>query len=254
MAFEQFLTPPKPPSRWRRYTYVVSISLHVALLVAGGFRSIWRVEEISPKGVSVTFLSGLTLPPAPPPPPPAAKQTVATPEKPKPKRPVQPPKPNEVVQPPEPPAPEEPVEAGGDEGEPEAVAGGSVNGMAGGVIGGVETAQAPEPPKPAAEPPPLNISPRLGAGQRLSDLNDPQFRPTLPPALNRPGMVVRGFFKICVSREGQVSDVKMLNSQDPEVANGWIPVVRRWQYKPLTVDGKPTRFCHPLMVEVQSVR
>jgi hypothetical protein len=254
MAFEQFLTPPKPPSRWRRLTYVVSISMHVVLLVAGGFRSVWRVEEISPKGVAVTFLSGLTTPPAPPPPPPPAQKSVATPEKPRHKpRPVQQPKPEEVVQPREEPI-EEPAEAGGDEGEPEGVAGGMENGLSGGVVGSVEAVVPPPPPKPAAEPPPLNISPRLGAGQRLSDVNDPRYRPSLPPALNRPGMVVRGFFKICVSREGQVSDVKMLNSPDPDVANGWTTVIRRWQYKPLTVDGKPTRFCHPLMLEVQSVR
>src|SRR5688572_4630863 len=99
MAFEQFLTPPRPPSRWRRFTYVVSISLHVAVLIAGAFRSVWRVDEISPKGVSVTFLSGLTVPPAPPPPPPPAKQAVATPEKVRPKKPIRPPQPEEVVQP-----------------------------------------------------------------------------------------------------------------------------------------------------------
>ena len=253
MAFEQFLTPPKPPSRWRRLTYVISISLHVAVLIAGGVRSVWHVEEISPRGVAVTFLAGLTTPPAPPPPPPPAKQAVATPLK-KPKPRVEPPKPDEVVQPREEPVEEQPAEAGGDEGEPEGVAAGAENGIIGGVVGGVEAAAAPAPPKPAAEPPPLNISPRLGAGQRLSDLTDPQYRPSLPPALNRPGMVVRGFFKICVSREGQVSDVKMLNSPEPEVANGWTTVIRRWQYRPLTIDGKPTRFCHPLMLEVQSVR
>lgn len=252
MAFEQFLTPPKPPSRWRRLTYVVSISLHAALLIAGGFRSMWRVEEISPKGVAVTFLSGLTVPPAPPPPPPPLKQAETAVKRPR--KPVQPPKPNEIVQPPEPPAAEEPAPAGSDEGETEGVAEGTPTGMEGGVVGGVAADQPPpEVPKPTADPPPLNISPRLGAGQRLSDINDPQYRPTLPPALNRPGMVVSGLFRICVSREGQVSDVKMLSSRDPDVANGWTSVIRRWQYRPLTIDGKPTRFCHPLMVQVQSI-
>ena len=73
-------------------------------------------------------------------------------------------------------------------------------------------------------------------------------------AAKNPDNINAGLFKICVSREGQVSEVKMLNSRDPEVANGWMTVIRRWQYKPLTVDGKPTRFCHPLMLEVQSIR
>jgi hypothetical protein len=42
-----------------------------------------------------------------------------------------------------------------------------------------------------------------------------------------------------VSKEGQVTGVKMLSSADPAVASEWTTVIRRWQYKPLTVDGAP---------------
>ena len=159
-----------------------------------------------------------------------------------------------MVQPPQPVAKEEPAaEAEETEGEAQGESGGTAGGVAGGVGGGIAEAPAVAA-APPVDPPPLNLSPRLGAAQRLSDINDPQFRPSLPPALNRPGMVVRGLFRICVSKEGQVTEAKLLSSGDAPVASQWITVIRRWQYKPLTVDGRPTRFCHPLMVEVQSAR
>jgi hypothetical protein len=93
----------------------------------------------------------------------------------------------------------------------------------------------------------------VGVAQRISDLNDPQYRPTLPPVLNRPGNIVRGLFKICVSVEGRVSDVKLLRSADPVVDEDWTKVIRRWQYRPFTINGHATPFCHPLMLQVQSV-
>ena len=252
MAFEAFLTPQRPPSRRRRLLYVVSIALHAAVLVGLGARSLWAVEELAPRGVAVTLLSRPIAPPAPPPPPPAAAKAVAV-ARPKPKPRVVPPKPTEVVQPAEAPAKEEPAEAEAEsDGEPEAPAG-EAQGVAGGVVGGVAPAAAVVA-APPADPPPLNISPRLGAGQRISDLNDPQYRPSLPPALNRPGIVVRGLFRVCVSKEGQVTEAKLLSSGDAAVASQWLTVIHRWQYRPLTVDGRPTRFCHPIMIEVQSAR
>src|SRR5437870_231998 len=98
MAFEGFLKQGGEPAtpRWRRrLTYMLSLSLHVGLLLVGAFQSLWRVDEISPKGVMVS-ISTLAAPAPPPPPPPAAKP--ATPSKPKP-TPVPRAKPDEVVQP-----------------------------------------------------------------------------------------------------------------------------------------------------------
>jgi hypothetical protein len=80
MAFEQFLNQKKHPdrrSRWRVFTYTVSLSLHGALLVVMIVRSFWHVEELEPRGVVVT-LASMRLPP--PPPPPAPAQQKATPQ------------------------------------------------------------------------------------------------------------------------------------------------------------------------------
>jgi hypothetical protein len=255
MAFEVFLQQGGAPAapRWRRrLTYAVSLSLHVGLLVVGAFQSLWRVDEISPRGVQVTFASAMAAPPAPPPPPPASARPVATARKPKP-TPVPHATPSEVVQPREQP-PEEPATTEGpDEGEAVGESGGSENGVAGGVIGGTAI-EAPTPPPPrSVAPTPVMLAPAVGVGQRLSDLNDPRFRPTLPPVLNRPGNIVRGLFKICVGIDGHVTDVKRLKSADPAVDEDWANVIRRWEYKPFTINGHPTPFCHPLLLQVQSV-
>jgi hypothetical protein len=94
----------------------------------------------------------------------------------------------------------------------------------------------------------------MGVSQRISDLSDPRFRPSLPPALNRPGIIVSGLFRICVSVAGQVDDVKILRSADPLVDGDWTAVIRRWQYRPFTLKGRATPFCYPLTLEVQSMR
>jgi protein TonB len=249
MAFEAFLKQGGEPAtpRWRRrLTYTLSLSLHVALLFVGAFQSFWRVDEISPRGVAVTF--SLAMPAPPPPPPPAAKPA-ATPTKP---RPVPRTKPDEVVQPRDQPPAEEPATASADESAAEGEAAGSEDGVAGGVIGGAAI-EAPPPPPKVVVPAPVMLAPSVGVGQRLSDVNDPKFRPTLPPFLNRPGNTVRGLFKICVSTDGHVSDVKLLKSADPAVDQDWANVIRRWEYRPFTVNGHPTPFCHPLVLSVQSV-
>jgi protein TonB len=254
MPFEHFLTQKKDRPRWRQLTYAVSISLHLAVLMAGGMRSFWHVDEISPRGVVVTFLSGMATPPAPPPPPPPAQKATATRIRAKPTEVARPKKPEEVLQPREQPVEEPPTEEGGAEGEPDGVAAGVENGLAGGVVGAAAVEAPPPPVAPARERAPMMLGPKVGTSQRLSDVNDPRFRPSLPPHLNRPGIIVRGLFKICVSTQGQVSDVKMVSSAEPDVASGWTDVIRLWQYRPFTLDGRPTPFCHPLMLEVQSVR
>src|SRR5436190_1722767 len=73
---------------------------------------------------------------------------------------------------------------------------------------------------------PVMLAPAAGISQRISDLSDPRFRPTLPPALNRPGTIVRGLFEVCVSVAGQVNEVKVLRSADPLVDGDWTTVIR----------------------------
>ncbi len=88
--------------------------------------------------------------------------------------------------------------------------------------------------------------------QRLTDLADPRVRPTLPGRLNRPGRDADGTFRICVSTEGRVTDVKVIAASDPQVRDGWIDPIRRWRYRPASVDGKPIASCHLTHVRVRA--
>jgi hypothetical protein len=97
------------------------------------------------------------------------------------------------------------------------------------------------------------LPPNVGTGQLLSDVrNDPRFKPTLPPDLNYAGMRVWGLFKICVDTDGDVASVSVLKSADPLVDAPWMAKMRRWRYRPYTINGEPVPFCHPMRVEVRS--
>jgi hypothetical protein len=251
MAFEVFLEQDAKQSRPQRWWWLIclaSISLHLGALLVVDIQSVWRVDEISPRGIGVTFLS-VGTPPVPPPPP-AARKANRTQDRPAPS-PVARVKPDQLVQPREQASQQDPGtgEAGSDDGEVEGVAG-SAEARAMGATAGAHGRTGPR----AVDLMPVMLGPSLGVSQRISDLSDPRFRPTLPPGLNRPGTTVRGLFKICVSVAGQVNDVKILRSADPLVDGAWTTVIRRWQYKPFTLNGHATPFCHPLMLEVQSLR
>jgi protein TonB len=228
MAFDSFLGQDKArPKTWRRVTYSLSLGLHGALLVAGAVYSFWNVDELSPPAVSVTFLSA-TPPPPPPPPPPKKKKVIV-----KPRVELTQPNPSQIVQPKETPPPEEEEDDG--------VEGGVEGGVPGGVIGSTGPATAP-----------VMVAPNVGTGQRITDITDPRYKPGLPPQLNRAGMMLWGMFKICVSAEGHVSDVKIIKAADPLVDNEWIAKIKLWQYRPYTVNGRAVPFCHPARIEVRS--
>ena len=126
------------------------------------------------------------------------------------------------------------------------MAGGVEGGVAGGVLGRV----APPPPRRAVRA--GEHRPNVGAAHRLTDLEDPRYRPTLPAAINRPGMTIWGVFRICVSASGRVSEVTMIKSADPLVDNDWMAKIKTWQYRPYSVDGRPVPFCHPARILVKS--
>src|SRR5882724_4776643 len=137
MAFEAFLQTDDPRPRWRRrLTLTISLLVHAAVLAGGVAYSFWRVEEITPPTVRVTFLASAPPPPAPPPPPPPAggnaapKKKVTTTPKPTLTALVQPKleQPKKVEPKPEPPDDDDPDQA---------IAGGTHGGTAGGTIGGM---------------------------------------------------------------------------------------------------------------------
>jgi periplasmic protein TonB len=229
MAFDAFLGQrTTAPRKWRRATYTLSFALHGALLLVGAIYSFWTVDELSPPSITVTFLAS-TPPPPPPPPPPKKKKAIV---KPRPTEVVQP-RPDQIVQPKEEPPPEEE--------EDEGVEGGVEGGVPGGVVGSVGESTAP-----------VMVAPNVGTGMRISDLGDPRYKPSLPPQLNRAGMMFWGLFKICVSASGAVTDVKVVKGADPLIDPEWVAKIKLWQYRPYTLNGRPVPFCHPARIEVRS--
>lgn len=247
MAFEAFLTYDKSlPKKGRRVTYTASLGLHVVLLVAGVVYSFWHVDELSPPTVTVTFMTA--APPPPPPPPPPKKKSSTSKPKTKPVEIVQP-KPNEIVQPKEekkeePEEEEEGAEEGGQEG---GVKGGVVGGVIGGVVGGVVGSTGS-----TDNAPPRFVAPNVAKGQLAIDPQADQHRVKLPPALSRADMMMWAMVKICVSKEGNVTDVKIIRGADPTVDPEIKVKLRTWRYKPYAVDGRPVPFCTNVRYEIST--
>jgi protein TonB len=249
MAFEAILSEQRAkPKGWRRVTFVVSIALHVAALVAGLVHSLWQVDEMPMPSLQVMLADA--PPPPPPPPPPAAKK--AHESKPK-TRPVEP-KTQELVVPKDTPKEQPKPEAeetadGADNSQPGGVQGGVVGGVQGGVVGGVVGSPAPPPPPPKPSGPKL-VSAKLGRGQLLIDPNDERYRVKLPPPLARSGETYVAMLKVCVSAQGAVTSVQLMKSATPAIDGQFPSVIGRWRYRPLIADGAPTPFCYPLRYEV----
>jgi hypothetical protein len=96
------------------------------------------------------------------------------------------------------------------------------------------------------------LSGAVGGMQLLTDpMKDPRYRVALPPAFNRPGVRLWALIKICVSKEGDVADVKLVKGMDPTVD----PLLREkamsWKYRPYTIDGRPVPFCYSLRYDHQ---
>jgi hypothetical protein len=97
------------------------------------------------------------------------------------------------------------------------------------------------------------LPPSVGKGQLLSDpVHDERYRPRLPPALNRPGMVVWGLFKMCVDSKGEVIDVFIIKSADLLVDADWVTLLRTWRHRPYLINGVAVPYCYPLRLEVRA--
>ena len=237
----------------RRVTIVVSVLVHALAALGAIAYSFWRIEEVAPARVSVTFVSAAALPPPPPPPPPIGGG--ATPATPKRRAPVRPkvdvvkvpetPKPTPVVEAPKVPVIEIPKAAPDPEpngraadaaGSPNGVAGGVKGGVAGGVKGGVAggttggTAGAPVPPK--------FLPPQMGAQLKLAGA-DPDF----PIFLRRPGASYLVVAKICVNVSGGVDSVTVQKRAEPTLDGNVVAAVKAWRFKPWTANGTPVPFC-----------
>ena len=235
MAFEAVLAPDAAsPRRWRRVTVIVSVAVHVAALAVGVAYSFWYVDELPLPAVSVT-LAG-----APPPPPPPAGRRSSGKVRPK----IVTPKP-ELVQPKEHPKPAEEKPAPDEKDDPHGQEGGEKGGVQGGVQGGVVGAPVPPTPK--------MLGAKVAHLQLLINPDVDPYKVQLPPALERltrAGAQVSAIVRVCVSAQGDVTDVKVLRGADPAI-DPQIPVVlRRWRYRPYQVDGRAEAFCYNFRYEI----
>jgi TonB family protein len=231
MAFEAILSKtPAAPRSWRRITITASLAAHGAALMIGAVHSLWQVEEMPLPSMEVTLTS---MEPPPPPPPPPAKKTPrkkhhkvrhqATPD------------PKQVVKPQDEQKKEEPEPEESDD-----------NGVEGGVVGGIVggTAQPESKRKKNKRSKPKIVSARIARGQLAINPNSPRYRVSLPPALARTGEVYTALVLVCVSAKGSVTGVRVLKGAGPALDPQFPTVMRRWRYKPLMIDGRPTPFCY----------
>ena len=236
MAFEAVLAPDAAsPKRWRRVTVIVSVAAHVAALAVGVAYSFWYVDELPLPAVTVTLAGA----PPPPPPPPARRSSGKV----RPKT-IETPKP-QLVQPKEHPKPAEEKPAPDEKDDPHGQEGGEKGGVAGGVQGGVVGAPVPATPK--------MLGAKVAHLQLLINPNVDPYKVQLPPALERltnSGAQVSAIVRVCVSAQGDVTEVKVLRGADPAI-DPQIPVVlRRWRYRPYQVDGRAEPFCYNFRYEV----
>lgn len=242
MAFEGILSQPdQKPSRRRRLMLAVSLWLHGGAVVAGIVHSIWQVDELPMPQIQVSLVAD--VPPPPPPPPPPARKTSTTKTKTTTKV-VE--KTNAIVQPKENQKPAEP-EKPEPESQDEGVEGGVEGGVAGGVVGGVVGNQPPPPPPKTG---PKLVDSVIGKKQLLINPDADPYKVKLPRALEASGQSFTARFRVCVSAQGTVYDVRILKPAGPAIDSQIPTVVRRWRYRPLQVDGRPTPFCYPVVYQI----
>ena len=249
MAFDAFQAQSRAPAGGGRKTlwYAVSIAFHGALIAAGIAYSFWRVEELTPPMLKVTFLSA--APPPPPAAPPAgggtaAKKKVAI----KPKPVVQPKQ--ELVQPreipkQEPPKEEPRAEDHGDKGDGKGGPIGAPNGTPTGSPGGSGT--TPGGGVGAAPAVVKFLPPNVGQGQIISG-----DKGVMPVPLRKPGAVYRVLVNVCVSTTGNVDKLTIKKASDPLADAEALRVLKTFKYRPFLVNGTPAPFCYLHMVEFKT--
>ena len=173
-------------------------------------------------------------PPPPPPPPPAARQAATAAE-------VKPANPDaapieapEAIQP-------EPARPGGEEGVAEGVEGGVPGGVVGGIVEGLPSPPPPPPPPPPQAPPPPPTAVRVGGEIKAPALLrrvEPVY-PGVAVSAHIEGLVI---LEAMVDGEGVVTEVRVLRSPSPLLANAAEDAVKEWRYSPLMLNGHKVRF------------
>jgi len=212
------------------------VVIYAAVLVGAWVKGIWDIEQLERPKNSVDL--AIAAPPPPPPPPPkgGAKphDVTLTPKKIKVKDIVQPVK-----------IEQKEVAAPVEQGDPNGVEGGVEGGVVGGDLNGVVAAPPPPPPPPPPAPP-QNVAPAALDALRIAGEKNIVPDDVTKTEISRSGKDrLVGSFKLCLTLEGNISQVTQLkstgfSSYDAKIQN---TIRGEWRYRPFTVNGKPTPVC-----------
>ena len=87
-----------------------------------------------------------------------------------------------------------------------------------------------------------SLSPEAGLQLRLTDIEQPPHRPTLPPDLNRAGLILWGLYKLCVGTKGQVTKITTIKPADDDALDDdWAKAMRTWRTNLTVVNGPHRR-------------
>lgn len=209
--------------RWM--TLPLAVILHVLVIGSAVALSLWYIEEIPDPPIPVSFYVQAAPPPPPPPPPPKAAAPKAVQK-------VEQPQTNQMTAPvtipdalPKPSADTggEGVEGGVEGGVPGGVMGGVLGGVPGGVLGGVPGAEEPM---------------RVG-GEVKEPIEVSRVKPQYPEAARKARMQGVVILEAIITKDGSVSDVRILRGINPLLDNAAMRAVQQWKYKPATFNGRP---------------
>ncbi len=230
---------PLPKSRWLNLP--VAVAIHAVVFGSWFLIGLWEVEAVPEPPINVSFVTAAAPPPppppSPPPPPPAAPRPQVTEAKPieVPTEPVQPVEiPDEIPE-----VSNEPA-AATDYGVEGGVEGGVPGGQLGGVVGGAGD----------APPPPQDEILRVGGDiQAPVKINAPLPRyPEIARRARVQGVVI---VEAVINKAGSVESVRVLKGLPMGLDTAAVDTVKKWKFKPATLNGKPVTVYYTLTVNFQ---
>jgi protein TonB len=210
----------------RLLTLPVSIALHVIVILAVVIGAIWSVSFPTNSPAQVAQYSMAAAPPPPPPPPPPPKASpqpvVKTVEVPKNIQEMAPTVVPEKVQPMTTPS------TSTSEGVEGGVEGGIAGGVVGGVVGGVITDTAPKIDAPL----------RVGGDVKAPVVIN-RVEPVYPEVARKARISGIVIVECIIDKQGNVTNVQVLKPLPFGLDQAAADAVRRWKFKPGTLNGQP---------------
>lgn len=96
------------------------------------------------------------------------------------------------------------------------------------------------PPAPAPAPPPVAVAPPVRVGPRIDASWSGNAPPPYPSVARRMGEQGEVRLDVHVDADGSVSDVRLKQSSGSDTLDRTaVETVKKWRFKPATVDGRP---------------